>query len=273
VALSLFQYSSFHRFNIVTPKCFLMSSRDFQLDVQQFLLPKSGMDVSECEDAIGVNSCVMRFAVADGATEAFDARKWAVRLAERWVSDEPPALSIETFRAWVAGHAEWLQSGWQGRELSWYAEEKARAGSFAAFVGVQFELTPNDARWRAIALGDSCFIQLRDRSIYNALPLSDYRSFTATPVLVPTLGSLQAALERAVVASGLIERGDIFLLLSDAVACWYLKIYGEDEPLREKFDFLLSAAQNNELARLFEAERRAQRIKDDDIAIVRIAVA
>jgi hypothetical protein len=251
-----------------------MLSRALQLDVRQFLLPKSGTDVSECEDAIGVNQSVLRFAVADGATEAFDARRWAVRLAERWVADEPPALSIETFRAWVAAQSEWLQSGWQGRELSWYAEEKARAGSFAAFVGVQFELTPDaTARWRAIALGDSCLIQLRARRIHNALPLSDYQSFTSTPILVPTLNALQAALERAVVASGLIEAGDVFLLLSDAAACWYLKISAEDELLREKFDFLLSSAQNNELARLFETERRAQRIKDDDIAVVRIAIA
>lgn len=251
-----------------------MAAQDSQVDVQQFLMPKSGAELSECEDAIGVNRDVLRFAVADGATEAFDAGNWAARLAGRWVTDEPPALSVETFRAWVAGHAEWLQSGWQGRELSWYAEEKARAGSFAAFVGVQFELTTGvAARWRAIALGDSCLIQLRARAIHTAFPLSDYQSFTATPILVPSLNSLQAALERTVVASGLIEPGDIFLLLSDAAACWYLKISGEDVPLCEKFDFLLSAAQNKELARLFETERRAERIRDDDIAVVRIAVA
>lgn len=245
-----------------------------RLDVQQFLLPKSGAEVAECEDAIGVNHDALRFSVADGATEAFDARNWARRLAERWVEDEPPSLSVEAFRAWVGQQGEWLHANWQGRDLSWYAEEKARAGSFAAFVGVQFELAAGEApRWQAVALGDSCLIQVRSGMITSALPLSDYRSFTATPILVPSLASMQAALARAVVHRGSIAAGDLFLLLSDAAACWYLKLSTDGDGVREQFDFLLATAQNDELARLFEAERRARRIVDDDIAILRIAVA
>ncbi|MDX6695781.1 MAG: hypothetical protein QOF02_3384 [Blastocatellia bacterium] len=244
------------------------------LDVQQFLLPKSGTDVSECEDAIGVNLNALRFAVADGATEAFDSQTWARRLAERWVSDEPPSLSVETFRGWVAAQGAWLQASWQGRELSWYAEEKARRGSFAAFVGLQFDSGARGAvRWRSLALGDSCLIQLRAGAILKALPLSDYQSFTATPVLVPSSALMQAALSRAIVAEGSVERGDIFLLLTDAASAWYLRLVAQGDSLRERFDFLLAAAQNEELTQLFEAERRARRMVDDDVAILRIAVA
>lgn len=250
-----------------------MVSLNLRLDVQQFLLPKSGAELSECEDAIGINPDALRFVVADGATEAFDSRNWARRLAERWALDEPPALSAETFQAWAVAQGEALHSSWKGRQLSWYAEEKARSGSFAAFVGVQFELAGNGARWRAVALGDSCLIQLRGGAIRHALPISDYQSFTATPLLIPSASVLRPVLARAVVASGLIEAGDVFLLLSDAAACWYLKLSLEGKPLRERFDFLLAAAQNDELARMFEAERRERRIVDDDVAILRIAVA
>ena len=250
-----------------------MASPDWRLDVQQFLLPKSGAELSECEDAIGINLDALRFVVADGATEAFDSRSWAKRLAERWALDEPPALSVETFQAWAIAQGEALHSSWNGRQLSWYAEEKARNGSFAAFVGVQFELTPSAPRWRAVALGDSCLIQLRGGAICNALPVSDYQSFTATPLLIPSSSSLRSVLARTVVASGLVEPGDLFLLLSDAAACWYLKHALEHGPLRERFDFLLAAAQNDELARLFEAERLERRIADDDVAILRIGVA
>jgi hypothetical protein len=250
-----------------------MFSQEWQFEVRQFLLPKSGADLSECEDAIGINRASLRFALADGATEAFDARNWAARLAARWVADEPPALSVETFGAWVAEQGKWLQSNWNGKALSWYAEEKARAGSFAAFVGVQFELEADGARWRAIALGDAGLIQLRAGAMCRAWPLSDYQSFTATPLLVPSQGALQAALKRAVTASGSVERGDLLLLLSDAAAAWYLRLIAEEEPLREQFDFLLASAENTELARLFDAERRAGRIKDDDVAILRIAIA
>lgn len=240
--------------------------------VRQFLMPKSGAELSECEDAIGINRSALRFALADGATEAFDAQNWARRLAERWAEDEPPALSIETFKAWVAAQGEWLQSAWRGRALSWYAEEKAQQGSFAAFVGVQFELSRTAACWHAIALGDSCLIQRRGGTICEALPVSDYNSFTATPLLVSSQAASQSALVQAVVRSGSIEPNDLFLLMSDAVAAWYLKLSAERDSLGEQFDFLLATGQNEELARLFEAERSAQRIKDDDIAILRIAV-
>lgn len=250
-----------------------MASKGWQLDVQQLLLPKSGAELSECEDAIGVNLEALRFAVADGATEAFDARNWAERLAARWVLDEPPALSVETFKAWVATQGEWLQANWQGRELSWYAEEKARKGSFAAFVGVQFELTQEAGRrWRAIALGDSCLIQLRGGAISAALPISDYKNFTATPLLVSSQAAAQRALAQLVVHSGSIETGDVFLLLSDAAAAWYLKLSIEREALLKRFDFLLASGQNKELARMFDDERRAQRMRDDDVAVIRIAV-
>ena len=250
-----------------------MTSLDWRLDVQQFLLPKSGAELSDCEDAIGINLDALRFVVADGATEAFDSRNWARQLAERWTQDEPPALSVETFQAWASAQGEALHSSWNGRQLSWYAEEKARGGSFAAFVGVQFELAADAARWRAVALGDSCLIQLRGGTIFSALPLADYQSFTATPLLVPSSSSLRSVLARTRVASGAVEPGDLFLLLSDAAACWYLKLSLEGAPLRERFDFLLASAQNDELARLFERERLARRITDDDVAILRIAVA
>ena len=106
----------------------------------------------ECEDAIGINRAAGRFAVADGATEAFDARSWARLLAEGWVVSEPPALTPEAFGAWVAGQGTALHGAWEGRTLSWYAEEKARRGSFAAFVGVQLELTNGAPHWAAIVL-------------------------------------------------------------------------------------------------------------------------
>ena len=74
-----------------------------------------------------------RFAVADGATEAFDARNWAERLAQHWVEHDS-ALTVEDFRQWVAGEGRELHDSWNGLTLSWYSEEKARDGSFAAFA-------------------------------------------------------------------------------------------------------------------------------------------
>lgn len=247
-----------------------MSTRQFQ--TRQFLLPKSGLQLSECEDAIGVNPGVGRFAIADGATEAFDSRSWALRLAENWVKDDSAALSTNQFRDWIADQGLALHDSWNGLKLSWYAEEKARSGSFATFVGVQvrFDQSPG---WEAVALGDACLVHRREQKILKAFPLSDSESFTATPPLLPSKHSLQgAALESIVFSSGSLEPGDVLLLLSDAVAAWYLKLRESNDQTSSRFDGLLRTGQNDGLVGLFESERQAGRIRDDDIAVLSIAV-
>src|SRR5215204_4472058 len=102
-------------------------------------MPKLDHEVSECEDVIASNPLTSRFAIADGATEAFDARNWAERLAQHWVRNQS-ALTREEFREWVAAEGRELHDSWKSLSLSWYSEEKARTGSFAAFVGVEFDL-------------------------------------------------------------------------------------------------------------------------------------
>src|SRR5918911_471453 len=129
-----------------------------RLQTRQFLLPKSGHTLSECEDAVGADLVNGRFAIADGATEAFDAGSWARLLAHGWVSMKEAALTPEEFRAWVLERGRALHDSWSGLSLSWYSEEKARAGSFAAFVGVQLDFESGVRGWRAIALGDACLM-------------------------------------------------------------------------------------------------------------------
>ena len=243
----------------------------WQFQTKQFLLPKSGHALSECEDAIGINAATRRFAVADGATEAFDSQTWARSLAHDWVELEPTEQTREEFRAWVAKRGQSLHDSWNGLRLSWYAEEKARTGSFAAFVGVQLELDEPSPSWKAIALGDSCLLHRRNEEILQALPISDYESFNATPLLVPSQLTMQdRALENLVVASGTLRDGDVLLLLSDAIAAWYLMLVEKDDQIRSAFDLLLKAGQADELRQLMEKHRLSGKLKDDDVAAIRI---
>ncbi|MBD0371879.1 MAG: hypothetical protein ICV60_13650 [Pyrinomonadaceae bacterium] len=245
----------------------------WQLQTRQFLLPKSGHQLSECEDAVGINALKSRFAVADGATEAFDARSWARLLAHSWVEIEAPVLTPEGFRAWIEAQGQSLHDSWNGLKLSWYAEEKARAGSFAAFVGLQLDFKAGASSWKAIALGDSCLIHRRNKSVLGALPIADYQGFNAAPLLVPSRASMQEAVwQQVIVGQGTIEAGDVLLLLSDAVAAWYLMLLERDEKALARFDNLIRDEREAELATLFESERVAGRIKDDDIAVVRVEI-
>ena len=237
----------------------------WELRTQQILLPKSDFEASECEDSIGVDEQNCRFAIADGATEAFDARNWAERLAQHWVQSES-ALTAETFHKWVASEAVELHSSWKQLTLPWYAEEKARKGSFAAFVGVELDLRTDAPEWKAIALGDACLLHCRDGALIKSLPLSNSASFNSAPMLVASDSVIYKTTEQAlVIDSGRCENGDVLLLASDAAAAWYLERFEQ-----QNFADVFQTHDIEALAQFFENERDAGRIRNDDIAIVRL---
>jgi len=231
------------------------------------LLTKLGQEASECEDFLAADPQTCRFAVADGATEAFDARSWAERLALRWVQRES-TLTLEEFRQWVAAEGRELQDSWNSLKLSWYSEEKARAGSFAAFVGVELDLNFDLPSWKAIALGDACLLHCRRGTLIKGLPLSRSESFNTAPILVASDSSLhESSMTSVVIDSGSCESGDVLLLMSDAVASWYLQRL-ENGSAENLFDTKC----DEELKQFFDDERLAGRIRNDDLAIIRIEI-
>ena len=240
----------------------------WDLQLRQLLLPKLDHDASECEDAIACDIHTARFAVTDGATEAFNAQQWARNLAEHWVRKES-TLTLEEFRNWVAAEGRELHDSWNGLTLSWYSEEKARTGSFAAFAGVELDLKSDTPSWKAIALGDTCLLHCRGSALLKSLPLTRSESFNSAPVLVASNSALhESTMQSVVIDSGNCENGDVLLLASDATAAWCLQRFenGDFDP-----DFL-TAKDDEELRRFFDDERQTGRIRNDDLAIVRIEI-
>jgi len=239
----------------------------WDLQLRQLLLPKLDHDASECEDAIACDIQTARFAVSDGATEAFDAQQWARNLAEHWVRNEA-TLTLEEFRNWVATEGRELHDSWNGLTMSWYSEEKARTGSFAAFVGVEIDLKSSAPSWKAIALGDTCLLHCRGSALLKSFPLSRSESFNSTPILVASNAALhESTMSSAKVDSGVCENGDVLLLMSDAAASWCLQRFENSD-----FDADFLTKDDEELRRFFDAERQAGRIRNDDLAIVRIEI-
>lgn len=238
------------------------------------MLPKEGASAEECEDAVAADDTALCYAVADGATEAFDAGRWARLLAEDWVGSPSPPTSADGFRAWAAAQGERLHAGWSELSLPWYAEEKRRAGSFAAFVGVKFGGQGAALRWRAAALGDSCFVQTRGGSVVEALPLGKSADFNSSPILLPSAEApREAALAHAVFREGEAAPDDVFFLMSDALAAWFFGSCGRRGESLAEFDSLLASSENERLSEFVARERSAGRLKDDDVAAVRIKVS
>ena len=247
-------------------------SQHGKVSLRQFLHPKTGHTPAECEDAIAYNLGNNRFAIADGATEAFDARNWADQLVVSWVLRED-ALSSAEFWDFITEQGLILSASWSKLRLPWYSEEKARAGSFAAFIGIEIDIDAGS--WQAIALGDSCLIQLRNCQVINSLPIAASTEFNSTPILAPSNTYLQSEAALQILSKrGDLENGDKFLLLSDAVAAWFFRIFEKNElDLLRQFASLLDSDDEVTLVNFFETERSAQRLKDDDIAVLGIEVS
>ena len=239
----------------------------WELETRQLLLPKLDHEATECEDFIATDAETCRFAVTDGATEAFDAQNWARRLAQNWVQAQS-ALTAEEFREWVATEGRELHDSWNGLNLSWYSEEKARTGSFAALVGVELDFKTDSPSWKAIALGDSCLLHCRNGNLLKSLPLSRPESFNCSPVLVASDVSMhETSIMSVVTDSGNCNNGDVLLLLSDGIACWFLeRLEKRDLDPNE----LLKTKEDHELKQFFDGERLTGRMRNDDIAVLRI---
>lgn len=208
------------------------------LYVQTFWLPKSGNTAEEYEDASECAPQMGRFAIADGATESSFAARWARSLVRAYVTTSSLDSAFET-----RGLQEWLeplQREWHDtvnwEQLPWFVEEKARAGAFSTFLGLDFKLqdygcdlvTP--CRWNAIAVGDSCLFQVRDDRLLIAFPLSGAKEFSNSPPLL----SSNPVNNRRVWDEVLFIEGDhvpddFFLLSTDALAHWFLAKYEAGE--------------------------------------------
>jgi hypothetical protein len=196
-----------------------MPAPDFPASWQAFHLPKGGYSREEYEDAFAADPRAGRFAVADGAAESSFAGLWARLLVDGFVRPEP---ETEPAGPWLDG----LRRGWaaavdQG-PLPWYAEIKRAEGAFAAFLGLEIGRAAEGGDWRAWAVGDSCLFQVRARALRASFPLTRGDEFSNQPCLLGSrTGSRLATPPRR--GRGRWQTGDRFLLMTDALAQWFLR--------------------------------------------------
>ncbi|MGI8970649.1 MAG: protein phosphatase 2C domain-containing protein [Dehalococcoidia bacterium] len=230
-------------------------------------LAKAGNRDGEYEDALlpadGLHeSRVFRCAVADGATETSYSGLWARLLVEAYVGNR--------LGSHLGGLAS-LSLRWQSEAgtavRSWYAEEKLRQGAFAALVGLALSTHGSECRWHALAAGDACLFQLRGEILLTAFPLNSPAAFSNRPALLSTVAGRNAKvpLQRW---SGRALSGDRFLLMTDALACWFLKeIERGDCPRRE-----VHAALEGDFAARIDVLRSTGELRNDDVTLLAVDV-
>ncbi|MGW5866549.1 protein phosphatase 2C domain-containing protein [Streptomyces sp. NPDC055239] len=192
-------------------------------------VPKPGSQPDQCEDAFAYSDASSLAVVCDGASTAFEARCWARLLARGFIEHPPLGDSDEELLDWLdAVSTQWSQSiQWQ--TLNIYEELKADSGSAATLIGLQLTPSPQQeatGTWRCLAMGDSCLFQVRDGQLVVAVPIRDSSDFSVhTPLFSTKRDSNLKSIGRRVTEEGTWAEGDIFFLVTDAVAQWFLRVY------------------------------------------------
>jgi hypothetical protein len=208
-----------------------------QVSAYSYSVQKAGNRVEEYEDAywpLGtVDECgtSFSFAVADGATEASYSKVWARLLVEAYCKGQlqEPDLSETLLN---------LQTMWKesvgAQPLPWYAEEKIRDGAFSSLLGLTIQEGESAGGepgiWEAMAVGDSCLFQVRDDELINSFPLNHSEKFNSRPTLLSSNPTFNERLSEYVFKmTGEWHVGDVFYLMTDALACWFLKVVEDGE--------------------------------------------
>lgn len=258
-------------------------------DVHIFGVAKLGNSAEEYEDATGSSSEGRRFAIADGATQTSFADRWSQILALEYIMN-PPAEEPQPARLnnWLEPLQEAWSMGIPWEKLPWFALEKARTGACTTLLAVEFMSSASDhdrsartfwrkmlgaplaprMRWKAEAVGDSCLFVIRDDRLLHSFPLSRPAEFTHSPVLITTDPKQNRLVcEHLKLADGDCQPGDTFLLMTDALAKWFLARHVVNEKPWRRLGELTGEI---EFRQFVGEEREAGRIENDDTTLMAI---
>ena len=249
---------------------------------QTFWTQKAGNADAEYEDAFwpskpleGKHARALRFAVADGATEASFSRIWAKQLVQAFCSQSGRPCS-EFMARIPALQKRWLL-GVRRRPLPWYAEAKMEVGAFAALLGLQ--LIADDVEgnkcgsWEAIALGDCCLAHMRGETLVDLFPISHSMDFNNRPMLLSSNAAYNESTARQLLSiQGNWMPEDAFYLMTDALAAWFLcQVEVGRKPWAILRD-LGTADQPKDFITLVRELRDSKVLRNDDVTLLRVDV-
>lgn len=249
--------------------------------------PKAGSRKREYEDAVwpprpsyGTKTGIFRCAIADGATESAFSQLWAKILVRHFcerhssVTRQSPDQFIDEIEA---EHSQVWSKHVFNQPLEWFAIEKVSRGSFASLTGIELRQNADDesrgGNWEAVTIGDSCLFQIRDDQLITKIPISDPNDFGYHPQLLSTDPAKNEVLRNNVTklaAKGNWQTGDQFLLITDALAHWFLSAdKSEKQPWLELTDNLAS---QKTFEQWIEQIRKTEQLRNDDVTAVSILV-
>lgn len=237
------------------------------------LIPKQGNTDEECEDSISVKiteiqkkKVRLRIAIGDGATESSFAREWANILTKSFDRFKLPLK--ENLISQLPSLRKKLDTLVKGKILPWYAQEKAENGAFSAFLGVRIDL--ESYNYEALAVGDCCFFHIRNSRLIKQFPIKQSSEFGNNPYLLSSNPIKNQDIENYLIEiTGNVDKGDILMFMSDALAHWFMK---NNELNESPWEILLGLKCRTKEEKLkfnswLTEQRATKSIKNDDVVL------
>jgi hypothetical protein len=256
--------------------------------IQAYWVPKLGNSTDEYEDAFAYSTTNGAFAIADGATESSFADRWARDLVDSYVTKAPDVNGPKTpFTDWLSPLQQRWRSGIDWEKLPWFAEEKAKNGAYSTLLGLSvfdpeqnrkaslFERaasffrkheSPQVWKWKAVAIGDSCFFQIRDHQLVSNFPLSKAHEFNSRPHLLCSIpGNNNGVWNEVRFLQGDCKPDDLFIFATDAIAKWFFE---QSEAGGKPWEILMGIRSQMEFQDIVARLRNEKALRNDDSTVV-----
>jgi len=235
-----------------------MSSPRLQYRLLEASRGETASTTSEDASSVVDDAWPVGAAVADGATESAFSGRWArilVRVLARRRATDPSAFR----RGIEDGRREWRRAvARRATDGPWYVRAKAEEGAFAAVLSLSVHA---DGTWRALSVGDCCFLRLHGGHVRRSWPFADPDEFTNRPSLVASRSSHPVPTART--TSGTWTDEDTLLLATDAAAAWIL---GTQETPVERW-------KSETFRSIVRTARNAGALRNDDVTLLVLNVA
>lgn len=239
-----------------------------ELRYKTFIMPHIGDKYSQCADRFAIGTDKNCFAIADGVGESLFPYDWAELVCEDFIAN--PNLFCENnklvrenalIEAWNRKRDERIANLTE-TELFIYQMGLKKA-DFAActFVGLSID----KKQWQSLALGDSyLFVLDKNLEIIESVASQKGEEFSNFPEYFASQAEKNHG--KTIKACGDINKVTYFVLLTDAISDWFIKV---DTNKRKE---LLAVSDMPSFHSLVNKERESGNMKDDDTTAVIIAV-
>jgi hypothetical protein len=239
-----------------------------ELRYKTFIMPHVGDSYSQCADRFAIGTDKNCFAIADGVGESLFPYDWAELVCEDFIAN--PNLFCENnklvrenalIEAWNQKRDE-RTANLTETELFLF-EMGLEKADFAActFVGLSID----KKQWQSLALGDSyLFVLDKNLEIIESVASQKGEEFSNFPEYFASQAEKNHG--KTIKVCGDINKVTYFVLLTDAISDWFIKV--DTEKRKE----LLAISDMQSFHSLVNKERENGNMKDDDTTAVIIEV-